>query len=82
MADDRESRRKQARERFRAEVQESLARAEASFRGQYAPEIEGLLGLSETAIREITPDPTAVETYDKLIGVVKAASRQNIAQAE
>jgi hypothetical protein len=71
-----------ARERFRREVQEELERSHQEFTGIYGEEIRALLGLSRSEIDEITPDATDLEAYDRLITVVKAASRTNQAQAE
>jgi hypothetical protein len=59
-----------------------MERADQAFRGEYAEAIAELLALSEADIRAISPDPTCMETYDKLIAVVKEASRVNVAQAE
>ena len=53
-----------------------------AFQGIYKEEIEGLLGLSKEEIDKITPDTTDLETYDKLIAVVRRASAANISQAE
>ena len=71
----------QARENFRRKVRESLKTSEATFRGAYANELKGLLGLSKEEIDAITPGTSDIETYDKLISVVKAASQSNIDQA-
>jgi hypothetical protein len=80
MPDDQEKQR--AREEFRKNVQAAFKRADESFRGVYAEAIGDLLALSQADIRAISPDPTCVETYDKLIQAVKEASRLNVAQAE
>jgi len=74
MATDREERRRRLRERSRE--------IEKAFEGEYKEQIEGLLGLSRSELDEITPDTTDVETYDKLIAVVRTASAENIQQAE
>jgi len=59
-----------------------MKRADEAFRGEYADEINGLLGLSRTELDQLTPDATDLETYDRLIEVVKEASRVNVEQAE
>ena len=71
-----------ARDRFRRRVRTSFERADEAFRGQYAEEIQGLLGLSEADIDKITPGNVDLQTYHRLIEVVKEASRVNVAQAE
>lgn len=71
-----------ARERFRRRVRASMQRADEAFRGAYAKEIEALHGLSQADIDEISPGNADLETYDRLIDVVKEASRANVEQAE
>ncbi len=71
-----------ARERYRRRVRQAMKRADEAFRGEYADEINGLLGLSRTELDQLTPDATDLETYDRLIEVVKEASRVNVEQAE
>ncbi len=66
---------------FEVAVQASLDRSGEAFRGRYAEEIRALAGLSREELRRITPSTSAVEKYDQLIGVVKAASRVNASQA-
>ncbi len=63
------------------ELKAILKRNHEAFVGQYAGEINALLGLSREEIDAITPDTTDLETYDQLITVVKEASRQNLSQA-
>jgi hypothetical protein len=75
-------RRKKARELFRRRVRRALDQAEEAFEGQYTEELEGLLGLSRAEINAISPGVTGFETYDRLIAVVKEASRVNLAQAD
>ena len=72
----------EAKARYRERVRRSLEKADAQFKGQYKDEINGLLGLSRAEIDAITPDGTDLEVYNKLISVVKEASRANIDQAE
>lgn len=68
-------------EAFRAALRKSLKRNREAFEGLYKDELNDLLGLSRDEIDEITPDLTDLEVYDKLISVVKEASRTNIKQA-
>ena len=74
--------RSKARELYRKRVAEAMKRADEAFRGEYAEQINELLGLSREEIDEITPDTTDLLTYDQLIEVVKEASRVNLKQAE
>lgn len=69
-------------EAFRAALRKSLERNREAFEGLYKDELNDLLGLSREEINEITPDLTDLEVYDKLIAVVKEASRKNIMQAQ
>ncbi|MGD8371510.1 MAG: hypothetical protein PVF76_05205 [Syntrophobacterales bacterium] len=70
-------------EEFRAALRESLKRNREAFEGIYKKELDELLGLSREQINTITPhDLTDLEVYDKLISVVKEASRKNIRQAQ
>ena len=69
-------------EAFRAALRKSLKRNREAFEGFYKDELNDLLGLSRDEINEITPDLTDLEVYDKLISVVKEASRKNIRQAQ
>ena len=69
-------------EKFRQSLRESLRKNREAFEGAYREEIDSLLGLSREEIDRITPDITDLETYDRLISLVKEASRANIAQAE
>jgi hypothetical protein len=71
-----------ARDLFRRRVRTAFDNADDAFRGQYAEEIEGLLGLSKQEIDAITPGDADLQAYDRLITVVKEASRVNLAQAE
>lgn len=67
---------------FERDLEEALKRSHEAFMGRYRDEVEALAGLSRDEIDEITPDATDLETYDKLMTVVKEASRKNLAQAE
>src|SRR5215213_10114094 len=75
-------RRKKAREQFTKEVDEALDRADASFSVDYAGALACLQGLAEQEVREICPEPTGIDTYNRVIAVVSEATRQNLAQAE
>ncbi len=74
--------REAARRRYRARVRAALKRSDEAFAGEYRQEIEGLLGLSRAEIDAITPGVSDLETYDRLLTVVKQASRVNLAQAQ
>jgi hypothetical protein len=69
-------------ENFAKLLDDDLDIIHEAFKGGYKEEIEGLLGLSKEEIDKITPDTTDLETYDKLIAVVRRASANNISQAE
>jgi SMC interacting uncharacterized protein involved in chromosome segregation len=69
-------------DKWKSDVEESLRRAEDAFNGMYAHEIKGLLELSRKEIDAIMPGTTDIQTYDKLIVIVKEASRHNVSQAE
>lgn len=80
MADSDAKRR--ARERFRRRVNTAFKNADAAFKGKYRSEIEGLLGLSRAEIDAMAPGVTDIQTYERLMIVVREASRVNLAQAE
>jgi hypothetical protein len=82
VTNDREARRRRARQLFRQRVQRELKKADEAFKGRYKAEIDGLLGLSRSEVDAISPGVSDVQTYDRLIMVVKEASRVNLAQAE
>lgn len=67
---------------MRRELREIIRRNRKAFEGEYAEEVEGLLGLSRAEIDAISPDATDLAVYDQLVEVVKDASRKNLAQAE
>ncbi len=67
---------------FADALNESLARADEAFRGKYGKELKALYSLSQADLTAIAPQVTAMETYAKLIEVVKEASRRNASQAE
>lgn len=68
--------------KFKKDLKKDLADGRVAFEGEFADEINELLGLSREEIDKITPDGTDLQEYDKLITVVKAASRHNLSQAE
>jgi hypothetical protein len=71
-----------AQEKFRREVREALKRSREAFEGEYKEQLDELLALSRADIDGLTPDTTDLQTYDKLISIVREASRHNVAQAE
>ena len=71
-----------SKEDLEKELKEILKRHHEAFVGEYADEINQLLGLSRQEIDAIVPGTTDLETYDRLITVVKEASRRNLSQAE
>lgn len=76
------SSRSNARTLFRRRVRESMKRADEAFRGEYRDEINALLGLSRADIDQLRPGTTDLDAYDRLVEVVKEASRVNLEQAE
>ena len=57
--------------------------ADAAFSGTYKNQLNDLLGLSKSEIEEVTPNGlTDMRIYNKLIDVVKQASKDNISQAD
>jgi hypothetical protein len=71
-----------AKQQLRLELEAIIKQNREAFEGEYGDEIDGLLGLSRDEIDAITPGVTDLETYAKLIDVVKEASRRNLSQAE
>jgi hypothetical protein len=67
---------------FERDLQNALKSSHEAFVGQYAAEINALAGLSREEIDALAPGTTDLETYDKLMTVVKEASRKNLAQAQ
>lgn len=67
---------------FRRDVREALRRSREAFEGEYREQLDELLSLSRADIDELTPDATDLETYDRIIAIVREASRHNVAQAE
>ena len=57
--------------------------ADAAFSGTYKSQLNDLMGLSKSEIEEVTPNGlTDISIYNKLIEVVKQASKDNISQAD
>lgn len=71
-----------AKEKWKERVRKALKEADESFRGEYAEELDTLLGLSREEIDALTPDATDLDVYNRLIVVVREASRQNVSKAE
>lgn len=67
---------------FKKDLKKDLSDGREAFEGEFADEIAELLGLSREEIDAITPDGTDLQEYDRLITVVKTASRHNLSQAE
>ncbi len=69
-------------EAYRKKLEERAELNRKAFMGQYKDELNALMGLSQETLAQITPEPTAAETYAQLITVVKEASAANIDQSE
>tara|TARA_R110002074_G_C12435995_1_gene657259 strand:- start:68 stop:358 length:291 start_codon:yes stop_codon:yes gene_type:complete len=69
-------------EEFKARLQQKMTENREAFEGSYKDELAALMGLSKSEIDAITPGTTDMETYDKLITIVKEASRVNLSQAQ
>jgi hypothetical protein len=67
---------------FRKDVKNDLRAGREAFEGEFADELNELMGLSREEIDAITPDATDLQEYDRLIAVVKQASRHNLSQAQ
>lgn len=67
---------------FRKDVKNDLRAGREAFEGEFADELNELMGLSRDEIDAITPDATDLQEYDRLIAVVKQASRHNLSQAQ
>lgn len=64
------------------DIDAAIQASHEAFLGKYKDELRGLVKLAPEEIDGITPDTTDVETYEKLIAMVKEASRNNVSQAE
>jgi len=75
-----------AKDDAKAELMRELTRiidqTRAEFEGRYGEELQGLLGLSQEQLREITPDVDGTEVYAQLIAVVRNASAKNLSIAQ
>jgi hypothetical protein len=69
------------KELLRRRIRAALARADEAFEGKYSEELEKLLSLSKVDLRRIAPEANSVEDYNRLISVVREASRINASQA-
>ncbi|MGK9475512.1 hypothetical protein [Melioribacter sp. OK-6-Me] len=67
---------------FRKRVRIKIRESREAFEGKYKEELEELLGLSKSEIKQILPDTTDMQIYEQLIAVVREASRINLSQAE
>ena len=57
--------------------------ADAAFSGTYKSQLNDLMGLSKSEIEEVTPNGlTDMSIYNKLIEVVRQASKDNISQED
>ena len=59
-----------------------FAEADAAFDGKYSKELNKLLGLSRKEIDKIIPGTNDLKIYNKLIEIVKKASKDNLSQAQ
>lgn len=67
---------------FKKDLENDLKHGREAFEGEYANEINELLGLSQAEIDAIVPGALDLQKYNELITVVKQASRHNLSQAE
>ncbi len=67
---------------FESDLASDLRSGREAFNARYARELDELMGLSREEIDKITPGATDLQEYDRLIAVVKQASRHNLEQAE
>ena len=65
-----------------AEMDAAADRAEAAMNGKFKEFYRGLRTLSPEEIDGVTPDTTDQKEYERLIGLVQAATQQNLAQAQ
>lgn len=63
-------------------VDKAINDADATFAGPHGAALKALLGISEAEIDAITPGTTDLETYEKLMAIVRMASQKNISQAQ
>lgn len=69
-------------EAFKRDLKNDLKKGREAFEGRYAEQLDELMGLSREEIDAITPDATDLQEYDRLMAVVKEASRHNLSQAQ
>lgn len=69
-------------EAFKEDLELTLEKSRAAFKGKYKAELNALAGLSREEVDAITPDATDLEIYDQLMTVVKEASRVNLTEVE
>jgi hypothetical protein len=69
-------------EAFKKALDEDLKQNETVFKGKYSEQLQELLGLTDAEIKEVCPGAQAAQDYDKLIAVVREASRSNLSQAD
>lgn len=67
---------------FKKDLKRDLDNGRKAFEGAYANELNELVGLSREEIDAITPDATDLQEYERLISVVKQASKHNLSQAQ
>src|SRR3954466_1858041 len=69
------------RELLRRRIRAALARADQAFEGEYADELQALLGVSRVDLQRVAPEVQSLDEYNRLISVVREASRTNASQA-
>lgn len=69
-------------EAFKRDLKNDLKKGREAFEGKYADQLNELMGLSREEIDAITPDATDLQEYDRLVAVVKEASRHNLTQTQ
>jgi len=67
---------------FRRDLRSDLEKGREAFEGEYGDELNELMGLSKEELDAITPDATDLQEYDRLIAVVRQASRHNLTQTQ
>ena len=65
-----------------AEMEVAAAKTREALDGKFKNEFRELRALDAERIKDITPDTTDEATYEKLMIVVREASRNNLEQAE
>jgi hypothetical protein len=67
---------------FKRDLAKDLKDGRIAFEGRYSQELNALLGLSREEIDAITPDASDLQEYDRLISVVRLASKHNLSQSQ